>query len=85
MKCAPVLGNNTPDHAVFFDNVMGADMGIGIAKPLQRRRPSNHAGVMKDQHVDPHRFGTGAVVRREALDCRQLDHSGCAPPVAIWS
>ena len=85
VKCAPVLGNEPPDHAVFFDDVMGADTGVGIAQPLQRRRCSSHAGVMEYQHVDPRRFGTGAVVRREAVDCLQLNHAGCASLLAIWS
>ena len=82
---SPVLGDEPPDHAVFFDKIMRADMGVGIAQPLQRRRCSSHAGIVEHQHIDPRRFGTGAMVRREALDYLRLDHCGRASRLAIWS
>ena len=38
--------------AVLLDQVMGADLGRGIAEPRQGRRPIRHAGVVHHQHVD---------------------------------
>ena len=85
VKRAPALGNKAPDHAVFLDDIMGADTGTGIAQPLQCRRRGLHAGIVEHQHVDPRRFGAGAVVGGEAADCLQLDHVGRASILAIWS
>ena len=69
VKRAPALGNELPDHAVFFDDIVRADAGTGIAQPLQRGRACHHARVMEYQHVDPRRLGAGGMVRRGIIDC----------------
>ena len=47
-----VLGHQTADAPVLFDDIMGADLGLTIAKPPIGGFRAFHAGIMQHQHID---------------------------------
>src|ERR1051326_6793508 len=70
MEGALLLRNETPDRPVLLDNVVRADLCLGVAWPSPALTRALHPGVVQNQHVDRanvRRFPATAVVRRKAL------------------
>ena len=53
----PLLRHEPQDAALALDHVVGGDLGLRIAEPLQRRRSALHAGVVDHHHVGRRRAG----------------------------
>ena len=69
---AAFFGNKMEDTAVFLDQIMGGDLGLGIAQARQGRLAGLHPCVMKHQHVG--RRTARVEVGRRRVD--EGDHEG---------
>jgi uncharacterized protein (DUF2236 family) len=70
MEGALLLRNETPDRAVLLDDVVRADLCLGVAQAIDCLSRALHPGVVQNQHVDRadvRRFPAAAMVRRKAL------------------
>ena len=85
VKGAPGFWHEAPNSTVLFNDIVGTDLGAGIAKPLQRRLHAGHAGIVEHQHIDAYRVVSAGVIGRDPIADLKRDHSGRAPPLAICS
>ncbi len=60
-----LFGHQTQDGAVLIDDVVGRDLGLGVAQARDRRLGRLHAGIVQHQHV--RRAAPGVEVRRRRV------------------
>ena len=58
---APLLGHQGEGAAIFFDQVVGGDLGLRVAQSRERLIACRHAGIVQQHHVG--RRGAGVEIR----------------------
>uniref|UniRef100_A0A0N5A0A3 PE-PGRS family protein n=1 Tax=Parastrongyloides trichosuri TaxID=131310 RepID=A0A0N5A0A3_PARTI len=71
-----LFGHQTQDGAVLIDDIVGRDLGLGVAQAGDRRLGGLHAGIVQHQHV--RRAAPGVEVRGRRVGVDAVGHPGVA-------
>ena len=74
MPCASRFRHELHDRAVFLDDIMSGDLGLGVAQQVDRALRGRHAGIMQDEAIGSRETAPLAVIGRgqERLDERAV-------------